>query len=164
MPDAAARAPVRLFTAVPYLRVDNAARAIAFYTAVFGARLVTRLVEPNGRVAHAELRLGADGEASLLLSEEYPELGLRAPRALGGSAVALQLYVDDVDAVCTRAAAAGGSVRKQPAPDPFGDRAAKLFDPCGHEWLVATRMETISPDEMEARFARLFAGATPPHS
>ena len=128
-----ARAPVRLFTAAPYLRVDDAARAIAFYIAVFNATEVVRLLEPGGRVAHAELRLGAAGDASLMLSDEYPEFNLLGPRARGGSTVALQHYVDDVDSISARAVTAGGTLLKAGAEDPFGDRAAKLIDPCGHE-------------------------------
>jgi PhnB protein len=154
MPESS-RAPVRILTPAPYLRVDDAARAIAFYVSVFGATEVVRLVEPSGRVAHAELRLG---DASLMLSDEYPEYGLLGPRARGGCTAALQLYVTDVDAICAAAVAAGGTLMKPPAEDPFGDRAAKLVDPCGHEWLVATRMAEVTPAEMIARFKALYAG------
>jgi len=156
MTDSQPRVPVRRLTPAPYLRVHSAARAIAFYAAVFGAEEIVRLVEPGGRVAHAELRMGALGEASLMLSEEYPELGLVGPQT-SGTPVALQCYVDDVDATCVNAIAAGGIVLKAPAQDPFGDRAAKLVDPCGHEWLVATRVEDISAEEMQRRFARMWA-------
>lgn len=156
MSDFRSRAPVRPLTPAPYLRVISATRAIEFYTTVFGATEVVRLVEPSGRVAHAELRMGTAGEASLMLSEEYPEVGLLGPQESAHPPVALQLYVDDVDAVCTRAVAGGGTVRRAPALDPFGDRAAKLMDPCGHEWLVATRVEDVSPEEMLRRFARAF--------
>ena len=160
MTDPSTRAAVRLNVPTPYLRVESAAGAIAFYAAVFGAREIVRLVEPSGRVAHAELRFGVEHEASLMLSEEYPEFGLRGPRAWGGSGVALQLYVDDVDAVCARAVAAGATLVRPPALDAFGDRAAKVVDPCGHEWMVATRLETISVPEMQARF-RQPGAATP---
>jgi PhnB protein len=138
----------------PYLRVHDAAAAIGFYTKVFGAREVVRLVEPSGRVAHAEAEFGDDG-ARIMLSDEYPELSVRGPVALGGTTVALQLYVDDVDVVCERIAKHGGRVLIQPALDPFGDRTAKLIDPFGHEWLVATRVQSITSDEMERRFNRM---------
>ncbi|MEP6763160.1 MAG: VOC family protein [Gemmatimonadaceae bacterium] len=154
---AIARAAVRLFVPQPYLRVDNAELAIAFYIAAFNAQLVVKLVEPNGRVAHAELRMGNQGEASLMLSDEYPESNLLGPNARGGSSVAMQLYVDNVDALCERAQAAGGTIMKPPSTDPFGDRGMKLMDPCGHEWLVSERVETITPEEMHARFNKMFA-------
>ena len=146
------RAPVRLFVSQPYLRVDNAELAIAFYSAAFNAHLVVKLIEPGGRVAHAELRMGTHGEASLMLSDEYPENNLLGPNARGGSTVAMQLYVDNVDAVCDRVRAAGGTVMKPPTVDRFGDRGIKVVDPCGHEWLVSERIETISPEEMQSRF------------
>jgi PhnB protein len=150
------RAPVRLCIPVPYLRVSNADAAIAFYVEVFGAVNVVQLREPSGRVAHAELRFGMEGEGSLMLSAEYPEYDILGPQARGGTGVALQLYVKDVDAVFVVADKAGARVLKQPALDPFGDRAGKLIDPWGHEWLVATRVATIDPAEMERRFARMF--------
>ena len=140
----------------PYLRVDNAARAIDFYRVVFGAVEVVRMVEPSGRVAHAELRFGVDGAACVMLSDEYPEYGLLGPVKLGGNAIALQLYVEDVDAVCALAEQAGASIVRPAALDPFGDRVAKLIDVCGHEWMIATRVETISPAEMQRRFQQLF--------
>lgn len=149
------RAPVRIGTVVPYLRCDNAAQAIAFYVAVFGAEEVARLVEPGGRIAHAELRLGAAGDASLMLSDEYPEYGLLGPRARGGNPVALQLYVDDVVATLARAVAAGATIVRPAALDPFGDKTAKLLDVCGHEWMVGTRVDNTSADTMQQRFAQM---------
>jgi PhnB protein len=154
MPNATERLPVRLFTPAPYLRVHDAPAAIAFYATVFGVREIVRLTEPTGRVAHAELRLG---DATLMLSDEYPEYGIRGPHALGGTSVALQLYVEDVEALCARAQAAGGRLLVAAALDPFGDRAAKLEDPFGHLWLLATREETLSAEEMRSRFERLLA-------
>ena len=150
------RAPVRPLSPAAYLRVDDAARAIAFCITVFGATEVVRLVEPTGRVAHAELRLALAGDASLMLSDEFPEFDLLGPRARGGCTIALMLYVHDVDAICSAAVHAGATLMKPPADYPFGDRAAKLIDPCGHEWLVATRIADVSPDEMTSRFAAMF--------
>jgi PhnB protein len=138
----------------PYLRVHDAAAAIAFYTTAFGANEVVRLTEPSGRVAHAELAFGRDDDR-VMLSDEYPDLGVRGPVTLGATPVALQLYVDDVDAVCARVAEHHGRIVHAPALDPFGDRSAKVIDPFGHEWLLATRIETIEPAEMRRRFDQM---------
>jgi uncharacterized glyoxalase superfamily protein PhnB len=141
----------------PYLRVSDADAAIAFYVDVFGAVAVVRLREPGGRVAHAELRIGDEG--SLMLSAEYPEFDLLGPDARGGTSVAIQLYVENVDDVFAAAERAGARVLKPPALDPFGDRAGKFVDPWGHEWLIGTRVEAVDPAEMERRFAAMFAGS-----
>ncbi|CAN5866890.1 VOC family protein [soil metagenome] len=150
------RAPVRSGVPAPYLRVSDADAAIAFYVRIFGAVEVVRLREPGGRTAHAELRLGEEG--SLMLSSEYPEYDLRGPLERGGTSVAIQLYVDDVDGVFAAAEEAGARVVKPPALDPFGDRLGKFVDPWGHEWLVGARVETIDAPEMERRFAAMFGG------
>jgi PhnB protein len=154
MPDSTERAPFRLGVPTPYLRVDDANRAIGFYRAVFGAEEVVRLTEPGGRVAHAELRMG-EGGSPLMLSDEYPESGIRGPAALGGTTVALQVFVKDDKAVFAAAVAAGGTVLKDPVLDPFGDLAGKLQDPFGHEWLVSTQVEALSAAEMVSRFREL---------
>ena len=150
------RAPIQLRVPAPYLRVSDADAAIAFYVRVFGAVVIVRLREPSGRVAHAELRFGEVG--SMMLSAEYPEHDIHGPLARGGTSVAMQLYVEDVDVVFAAAEAAGARVLKPPALDPFGDRAGKFADPWGHEWLVGTRVETMEAGEMERRFAAMFDG------
>lgn len=155
MPTPLERAPFRLGIPTPYLRVDNADRAIEFYRAVFGAEEVVRLTEPGGRVAHAELRMG-DGGSPVMLSDEYPESGIRGPNALGGTSVALQIFVEDVEAVLNVGVAEGGTLLKAATFDPFGDLAGKLRDPFGHEWLVSTQVETLSAAEMRRRFEALF--------
>ena len=154
MPDSTERTPFRLGVPTPYLRVADAKRAIGFYEAVFGAVEVVRLEEPGGRIAHAELRMG-EGGATLMLSDEYPESGVRGPAALGGTTVALQVFVEDVEAVFAAAVAAGGTVLKPPTLDPFGDLAGKLRDPFGHEWLVSTQVEALSAAEMVSRFRKI---------
>ena len=155
MPNAPERAPFRLGIPTPYLRVNDADRAIEFYRAVFGAEEVVRLTEPGGRVAHAELRMG-DGGSAIMLSDEYPESGIRGPTALGGTSVALQIFVEDVEAVLNAGVAEGGKLLKAATLDPFGDLAGKLKDPFGHEWLVSTQVEALSAAEMRRRFEALF--------
>ena len=121
----------------PYLAVKGASDAIAFYQAAFGAVEVFRLNDADGRVSHAEIRI--DG-AALMISDEYPEIGVRGPKTMGGSAVMIVLEVADVDRVFQRAVSAGAGIER-PLQDSFdGDlRNGKLVDPFGHRWMVLTR-------------------------
>ncbi|MEZ0472519.1 VOC family protein [Luteimonas salinilitoris] len=139
--------------AVPHLVVEDADAAIAFYREAFGAVETMRLVEPGGKIAHAEVRIGT---APVMLAEPYPELGFVGPRALAGTAVSFTLYVDDVDARFDRAVAAGASVRQAVRDEFYGDRCGQLSDPFGHLWTLATRIEDVSAEEMARRFARCF--------
>jgi PhnB protein len=134
--------------ATPYLAVHDAARAIEFYRHAFGAIELLRLTDAHGKIGHAEIAIG---QARILLSDEYPDRGMSAPAALGGSAVSLLLYVEDVDQVVHQASAAGARVLAPLADHFYGDRNAKLEDPFGHVWLIATHKEDVSPDEMRKR-------------
>lgn len=136
----------------PYLRVRDADAAIAFYREAFGAEEMFRLTEPNGRIGHAQLRLG---DAVLMLSDEYPEFGIQGPQAFGGSGSAIHLHVDDVDAMTTQAAETGATVLMEPKNQFYGERAAKVLDPFGHEWLIGSPVEKVSPEEMQRRFSAL---------
>ena len=140
----------------PYLVLDGATRAIEFYRSVFGATELARLDQPDGRIGHAELRIG---DAMLMLADEAPAMGFRGPAAIGGTPVSLLLYVDDVDAVFARAVAAGATALRPVKDEFYGDRAGTLRDPFGHVWTVATHVEDVSPDEMQRRMASLSAGA-----
>jgi PhnB protein len=142
--------------AIPYLSVGGAARAIEFYARAFGATERLRLAMPDGRIGHAEIRIG---RAAIMLADEFPEMGFRAPRTLGGSPVTIHLYVEDVDALAARAVAAGATV-KRPVQDQFyGDRSVTLEDPFGHVWSFATRKEDVPPEELRTRHAKLFGAA-----
>jgi PhnB protein len=133
-----------------YLHVDDGAAAIEFYTRVFGARETFRLQGDDGRVAHAELQLGP---ATLMLADEHPELGIRGPRALGGTGTTLHLHVDDADALTRRAEAAGATVLRPPADQAHGERQSRIRDPFGHEWLLGHPIgEPLSNDEIQRRF------------
>lgn len=135
--------------AIAYLIAHDAAGAIDFYKGAFGATEIVRLVDPSGKVMHAEMRIG---DAALMLADEFPDMGYRSPRSLGGSPVSLLLYVDDVDALFARALAAGAT-ETMPVEDQFdGDRRGTLTDPFGHVWLLATRREDVSPEELVKRF------------
>ncbi|MDP2312441.1 MAG: VOC family protein [Pseudomonadota bacterium] len=138
----------------PYLRVQGAADAIAFYGRAFGAVEDFRLTEPGGRVGHAELKIGT---FTIMLSDEYPEFGILGPVSLGGVASDLHLHVDDADAAIQRAVDAGATVLR-PATDQFyGERSGRVRDPFGHEWTIGHSIEVLTPAEMQRRFDALFA-------
>src|SRR5438552_914270 len=138
--------------AVPYLCCTNAARAIEFYKKAFGATEVMRLAEPSGRIGHAEIKVGT---ALLMIADEYPEMDVRSPQSLGGSPVTIHLYVEDVDAVASRAVAAGAKLLRPVADQFYGDRSGRLSDPFGHRWMIATRKEDVSAAEMQKRYDAL---------
>ena len=139
----------------PYLHVRGAGEAIEFYRQVFGATERLRMPGPGGTIGHAELALG---DSLLMLSDEYPDMGVRGPTTVGGTPVTLMVYVEDVDAVVEQAVEAGATVVR-PLQDAFyGDRTALLEDPFGHQWSVATHIEDVPADEM-ARRAAAAAGA-----
>jgi PhnB protein len=136
-------------SATPYIIVNDATKAISFYERVFGATELVRLADATGKVMHAELRID---NSPIMLADEFPDMGYRSPQSLGGSPVSILLYVADVDVVMTRAIAAGGK-ETMPIADQFdGDRRGTLTDPFGHVWLIATRNEDISLEEMRQRF------------
>jgi PhnB protein len=136
----------------PYLIVDGAAKALDFYTRVFGARELMRMPGPGGKVGHAEIRIG---DSVIMLADEHPEMGARGPRKFGGSPVSLMLYVEDVDATVKTAVAAGAKLLR-PVEDKFyGDRSGTIEDPFGHQWHVSTHVEDVPPDEVERRAAAM---------
>jgi len=140
---------------IPYLAVDGASEAIEFYVTVFGATERVRMPMPDGRVGHAELEIG---DSVVMLADENEEMGVRAPKAVGGTPVTLSVYVEDVDAVFDKATAAGATVLR-PVDDQFyGDRSGQFEDPFGHRWSVATHVEDVSPDEMRRRAAAMGEG------
>jgi PhnB protein len=132
----------------PYLIVQGAVRAIAFYAAAFGAREVFHLTDPAGKIGHAELEIGA---ARLMLADEYPDFDALSPATVGGTPVSLHLYVTDVDAAVARATGAGATLLQPLRDEFFGDRIALLMDPFGHKWHLATRLEDVTPEEMQRR-------------
>ena len=136
----------------PYLRLKEAARAIEFYRAAFGAKEKFRLTEPSGRIGHAELELGS---MTLMLSDEYPELGFLGPQTLGGTSMSIHLHVDDADALIARAVEAGASVLRPAADHFYGERSGTVRDPFGHEWMIGHEIETVSPAEMQRRYDEL---------
>jgi PhnB protein len=139
----------------PYLIVRGAAAAIEFYARAFGARELFRLQEPSGKVGHAELELRG---ARFMLADEYPDFGALGPVSIGGTAVAIHLYVDDVDALMAKAVSAGATLLQPPRDEFFGERVGLLVDPFGHKWHFASRKETVSPEEMQRRMTEAYGG------
>lgn len=139
----------------PYLRVNDATKAIAFYAQAFGAKEKFRLTEPSGRVGHAELDFGT---TTLMLSDEYPEYGIGGPKTIGGTSVSIHLHVDDADAMIASAVAAGAEIVR-PATDQFyGERSGTVRDPFGHEWNIGHHLEDMTPAEMQRRYDELMKG------
>lgn len=148
MPKTVSAVPAGYHAVTPYLVVADAARAIEFYEAVFGASEVMRLAAPDGRIGHAEIEIGG---SKIMLADEWPEGACRGPQAYGGSPVAVHLYVPDVDRVVADALAAGATLL-EPVEDKFyGDRSGTLVDPFGHVWYVLTHIEDVSAEEMKRR-------------
>jgi PhnB protein len=148
--------PQGYHTLTPYLIVDGAADALAWYAKALGAREVMRLSSPNGKIGHAEIDIG---DSRLMLADQSPDFDAYAPGQFGGSPVSLHLYVEDVDTIATRAIAAGATLVR-PIEDKFyGDRMGTLRDPFGHTWHLATHIEDVSPEEIERRTAALFGQA-----
>jgi PhnB protein len=138
-------------TLTPFLVCSPAAEAIAFYEAVFGATLVSRMDGPDGSVMHAELDLGL---GRLQLSDPNDEYGLVAPARNGDEASGSTcIYVEDVDAVFDKAVEHGATVREKPSTFVTGDRFASIYDPFGHRWAVMTKVEEVSAEESERRLA-----------
>jgi PhnB protein len=143
-------------TLTSYISVNNAKEAIEFYTKAFDAREIGRISMPDGSIAHAELQIG---DSRIMLAEENLQWGNLSPRTLGGSPVTLCLYVEDVDAVFTRALQHGAKITgEMEVKDQFyGDRTGSLTDPFGHKWSIMTHKENVSFEEMQRRMDAMFS-------
>ncbi len=132
----------------PYIVVSDCAKSLDFYKRAFGAVELGRFPAPDGRIAHATIKIG---DSIVMLSDEFPQAHSRSPQSLGGTTTALWIYTDDVDSMFNRAVQAGATV-KMPLKDQFwGDRTGHLADPYGHMWVVATHKEEVAPEEMQKR-------------
>jgi PhnB protein len=136
-----------------YLRLHDTAAAIDFYARAFGAKELFRLVEPSGRVGHAEVKIGA---ATVMLSDEYPEYDIRGPRSIGATSVSNHIHVSDVDRLFEQAVAAGATVVRPLQNQFYGERSGTVRDPFGHEWLLGGHIEDVTPEEMQRRYTALF--------
>ena len=140
--------PAGYHAVTPYLSIRGAAQALEFYKKAFGAKEVLRMQGPDGKVGHAEIKIG---DSHIMLADEFPEMGARSPQSLGGSPVSILLYVEDVDAQAKLAVAAGAKVVRPVKDQFYGDRSGSFEDPFGHQWHIATHVEDVAPDEMHKR-------------
>ena len=140
--------PEGYHTVTPYLIVKDARRALEFYKKVFAANELMRF-EMGDRIGHAEIKIG---DSIIMLADEFPEMGHRSPKSLGGSPVGLAIYVPDVDTLAKQIVAAGAKVQRPVKDQFYGDRSGTFEDPFGHVWTIATHKEDLSPEEVQRRF------------
>ncbi|HTP54843.1 MAG TPA: VOC family protein [Thermoplasmata archaeon] len=141
-------------TATPALTVDNGAKALEFYLKAFSATKRNVAMTPEGKMLHGEFQIG---DSVFMIADEFPGMGNRSPKSLGGSSFGIWLYVADVDGLYRQALTAG-AVSVSPPTDMFwGDRFATVRDPFGHVWSIATHREDVPPAEMERRSKEFYA-------
>ncbi len=140
--------PQGYHSVTPYLTVNDATKALDFYKRAFGAHEIMRMDAPNGKIGHAEIKIG---DSIIMIADEMPGSGNKAPQTLGGSSAGLFLYVEDADAVFQKAVQAGSQVVAPLADMFWGDRFGTVKDPFGHSWSVATHKEDVAPAEMSKR-------------
>lgn len=145
-------------TVTPYLIVDDGNEAIAFYQKVFGATERMRIAGPGGGVGHAEIQFG---DSVVMLADAFPDMGFKSPKSYGGTPVSTCLYVSNVDEVYAAAVEAGAQVVKPLENQFYGDRSGTVVDPFGHVWTVASRIEVLTPEEIQQRAAAAFGGGAP---
>ncbi len=142
--------PSGYHSVTPYIIVDGGAQAIEFYTKAFGAEEMARMPGPEGRIMHAEIKIG---DSPVMLADEFPDMGAKGPKAFGGSPTSLMIYVEDVDAVFGRALEAGATEVRAVQNQFYGDRSGTLKDPFGHQWTIATHVEDVSDEDLQRRMA-----------
>ena len=138
-----------------YLCVNDANAAITFYAEAFGAKESFRLTEPSGRIGHAELEFG---DKVVMLSDEFPEYGIRSAKSIGASAVTIHLHVDNADEMIASAVRAGATLEREPTDAFYGERSGVVRDPFGHRWNIGHSIEQVATDEMQRRYTKLLSG------
>jgi len=149
--------PEAYHTVTPYIVLDDAGAAIEFYKKAFNAEELARMPMPDGKVMPAELKLG---DSVIMMSSEFPEMGsvLKSPKTAGSATSSLMIYTKDTDATFKQATSAGAAEVMAPENMFWGDRYAKVRDPFGHEWQIATHVEDVPPEEMAERAKKAFSG------
>lgn len=146
--------PEGYHSVTPYLIVQDAAAAIEFYQRALGADELYRLPMPDGsggeKIGHAEIRIG---DSNVMLSDEWPDMDALSPKSRGGASATFLVYVANVDAAFQRALDAGAEVDKHVKDQFWGDRSGSITDPFGHKWMLATHVEDVPPEQMQARMA-----------
>ncbi len=146
--------PVGYGTVSVCLVAKDAKAAMAYYEKVFGAEELYRLTTPDGGIMHAEFKIG---DTVIMIADENSRVGNASPETLGGTAVVLNVLVDDPDATAAKAAAEGGKVQVPVADQIYGHRAGRIQDPAGHLWIVSKLIEEVSPEEMQKRIDLMLA-------
>ncbi|HEY4259797.1 MAG TPA: VOC family protein [Schlesneria sp.] len=144
--------PAGYHSVTPYLIVSDATRAMEFYQNAFGAVELMRLDGPNGKIMHAEVKIG---DSPVMLADEFPEMDAISPQTLKGTPVSLMIYVEDVDARFKQAIAAGATVQREVQDQFYGDRSGTLVDPFGHVWSLATHVEDVTVEQVKERLAQM---------
>ena len=134
----------------PYLYIDGAAGAIEFYKKAFDATEVLRMAGPDGRIGHAEIKIG---DSYVMLADQNEQIGAYGPKHYGGAPGNLMVYVENVDSVFKKAVDAGATVKRPLADQFYGDRNGSIEDPFGHQWFIATHIRDVSPEEMKEAMA-----------
>lgn len=140
--------PEGYHSVTPYLIVNGAAKAIEFYKKAFNATELSRMPDANGKIYHAEIKIG---NSPIMVADEFPEMNFRSPQAFGGSPISICLYVENVDTLFKQAIAAGAKEIRPLKNQFYGDRSGTLTDPFGYTWTIATHIEDVTPEEMEKR-------------
>ena len=138
--------PEGFHTATPYIVCKRAADAIEFYEKAFGAVEVMRMAGPDGRIGHAEIKIG---DSHIMLSDEHPEMSIYGPQHYGGSPVSVLLYVGNADITVSAAVGAGAKIIRPLKDEFYGDRAGTIVGPFGHQWYIHTHIKDVSPEEMQ---------------
>lgn len=146
--------PQGYHTVIPYLSVKGASAAIDFYKNAFGATEVMRMATPDGRIGHAELKIG---DSHVMLADEFPQMNFLSPKSIGGSPVNIMIYVENAETIFNRAVDGGAKVLKPVQDQFYGDRSGSIEDPFGHMWTISTHIEDVSPEEIDRRAAEMFA-------
>jgi PhnB protein len=132
----------------PYLAVRDAAAALDFYKRAFGAEEKMRIAGPDGKIGHAEIKIG---DAVVMLADEFPDIGFLSPHTLNGTTLSLHLLVPNVDEVVNRAVTAGAKLERPVQHQFYGERTGTILDPFGHRWSIGTVVEQLTNDEIERR-------------